>query len=266
MFNVPGMLGPELALAAGLNLALVLLLGVTFARRTWPDQLPLWVPGLGLALLLLCGVGGVAYTLSLFGVLSGPELLTYLLDEPSGRAWLLALIGGLVLLAAEASRWPWLALLPSAALMLYGTAVQGHAAMGGWPTITAQMVHLAAMSVWVGGVLALALGRPQTPAGLDRMTNPALLSLLALALTGWFAAAVQGGSLSTLRVSTYGWALAQKLVLIASAVAAAGWLRLRLSRALSPKPALHAELAALLLVLLASAWLGNTVPSAHVMP
>lgn len=251
-----------LLLAVVQHLGLALLLGGAFARRWWPGTWPLWPLGLGLALLALGGLGTAGWTLAQFGLLTLADLGGYLLGEPAGRSLVWALLGGVLLLAAEAGRWPTLLLLPPAALLLYGLGAQGHAALNGLPTVTMQMLHLAAMSIWLGGVLALALGQAR-PDELDRMTTPALLSLLVLAFTGAFAAVVNGGDLSTLRTVPYGGVLAGKLALVLAAVSAAGWLRWRVYRALPAHPALRLELALLLLVLLASAWLGETPPPVH---
>ncbi|WP_261663809.1 hypothetical protein [Deinococcus sp. Marseille-Q6407] len=225
--------GPELGLAFGQALGLALLLGGTFARRHWPGQLPLGVPALGLALLALGGLGAAAWTLVQFGALTPADLCSYLLEEPAGRALLLALVGGLALLAAEAGRWRWPLLLLPAGVLLYGLGVQGHAALGGLSTTAMQMLHLAAMSVWLGGVLALALGPAQPREQLDRMTVPALLCLLLLAFTGSYAALVNGGSLATLLSSAYGAVLAGKLTLVLAAVSA----RRLAAPAASPCPA-----------------------------
>ena len=251
---------PTIALALAQNLGLALLLGGVFARRTWPGAWPLWPLALGLALLALGGLGSAAWTLAQFGALTPADLGSYLLDEPASRAPLLALAGALALLAAEAAGWRLPLLVLPAGLLLYGLGSQGHAALGGVPTAAMQMLHLTAMSVWLGGVLTLALGPAQPRAALSRMTTPALLSLLALALSGSYAALVSGGSLAALQASPYGAVLAVKLGLVLAAVAAAVWLRLRLYHALPPRPALRLELALLLLALLVSGWLGEAPP------
>ncbi|GHG06360.1 hypothetical protein GCM10017783_18730 [Deinococcus piscis] len=245
------------------HLGLALLLGGAFTRRWWLDSWPLWPLGLGLVLLGLGSLGAAAWTLAQFGLLTPADLSGYLLAEPAGRALVWALLGGVLLLAAEAGRWRLPGLVPPAGLLLYGLGAQGHAALGGVPTTATQMLHLAAMSTWLGGVLALAVGKEPPRDELSRMTTPALLSLLVLAFTGAFAALVNGGHLGTLRTSPYGAVLAGKLALVLAAVSAAAWLRWRVYRALPARPALRLELALLLLAVLASAWLGETPPPAQ---
>lgn len=248
------------ALALTQNLGLVLLLGGTFARRWWPESLSSWALGLGLALLLTGAVGSVAWSLNQFGLPLAQELPTFLLDEPAGRSLTLGLIGALVLLAGELSRWPLPVLVPPTLLLLYGPAAQGHAALHGPPTLSAQMAHLAAMSIWLGGVLALALRRDPQPAELDRMTTPALLCLLTLALTGSFAATLHGGPPPQLFASEYGRMLAFKLLTLAAALGAAGGLRWQLYRSAPVQVALRSELAFLLGVLVLSSVLGEINP------
>ncbi|MFC6590957.1 hypothetical protein ACFP81_02195 [Deinococcus lacus] len=129
---------------------LVLLLGGTFARRTWPGIWPLPVLWAGLALLLAGLALAAGSLLGSFGALDAAGLAAYWLDEPQGCAALAALIGALVLLAGEQAEWPWPWLLLPAALLLGGLAFQGHAALHGWASALPQALHLGAMSVWLG--------------------------------------------------------------------------------------------------------------------
>lgn len=166
---------------------------------------------LGLALLALLVVqnpngagrlpiGGHAATLGLVA-LRRPVVETRPLGMVSGR--LLAVLGPTYLLALALSSHN--AALPHMAL----TAV-----MLDW-------LHLIATSIWVGGMVAIALVLlPLRPWSrdlldlLDRFSPAAFLALIAAAATGMFNAQVRIDSLATLFDTTYGRLLLIKLALI----------------------------------------------------
>jgi copper transport protein len=128
-----------------------------------------------------------------------------------------------------------------AAGLVVGTAAIGHPVAGPWPwlAVTVTVVHVAAMAVWLGGLtglLAVVL-RPEVPAGdvaavVPRYSRIAFGAVAALVVSGTVQAVREVASPTALFVTTYGWVLVAKLVLVAVVLAAAGvsrvWVQQRL--------------------------------------
>lgn len=148
-------------------------------------------------------------------------------DGPPGRPWLAAagLLGvGLVV----------------------ATAAVGHPVAGALPglAVVVTTVHVAAMTVWLGG-LALLLAvvlRPGVPAGdlgtaLPRFSRLAAGSVAALVVSGVVQSVREVGSPAALVSTTYGWLLVAKLALVLALLAVAGvsrvWVQQRLG---APRP------------------------------
>jgi copper transport protein len=87
------------------------------------------------------------------GALTQVRRLGAFLATPAGIALGLRLGAALAFLGPEASRRWWA--LPAAALVLLGSTVNAHAWGAGWVVAAADWVHLAAASVWVGGLGSL---------------------------------------------------------------------------------------------------------------
>jgi copper transport protein len=135
----------------------------------------------------------------------------------------------------------------------------------------ADWVHLAAASVWVGGLVTLAfLVWPTAPAlrrraflGFSRL---AMGLVGALVLAGAYLALVRLPQLSDLWSTDYGRMLIVKLAIVSLALAWGGFhhlvVRPRLEAGLSPRvrPSLVGETAVALTVLLAAAVLTNVAP------
>jgi len=128
-----------------------------------------------------------------------------------------------------------------AAGLVLSTAAVGHPVAGPWPglAVTVTVVHVAAMAVWLGGLAGLlaAVLRPDVPpddlAGmLPRFSRVAFVSVAALVVSGTVQAVREVESPTALFVTTYGWVLVAKLVLVAVLLAAAGvsrvWVQQRL--------------------------------------
>jgi copper transport protein len=125
--------------------------------------------------------------------------------------------------------------------LVLSTATVGHPVAGPWPVLAVAVtsVHVAAMAVWLGGLaglLAVVL-RPATPAAdpagaLPRFSRLAFGSVVALVVTGTVQAVREVGSPTALVVTTYGWVLIAKLVLVVVVLGAAGvsrvWVQQRL--------------------------------------
>jgi copper transport protein len=128
-----------------------------------------------------------------------------------------------------------------AAGLVISTAAIGHPVAGPWPglAVTVTVVHVAAMAVWLGGLagLLVAVLRPEVPAGevaavVPRYSGIAFGSVAALVVSGTVQAVREVESPTALFVTTYGWVLVAKLVLVAVVLAAAGvsrvWVQQRL--------------------------------------
>ena len=154
------------------------------------------------------------------------------LDTPSGRWWLLRLIGATVggvaivfrrrLLTSRSGRW--IAALGALSFLAIaaagGHAVSGRAVPVGF---VATVGHLAAMSMWVGGLAVLLLVAPLRSfwSIAVRFSPVALASVATLAVTGIVNGWRQMGTLSGFTDSTYGRALLTKLVVVIIVVAIA---------------------------------------------
>lgn len=198
--------------------------------------------------------------------------------SPAGRWWFVRL--GLLVLAnlVVATRkryrndgwWPG-GLVLGTGLLLIALAAGGHAISGRWVAagFAATLVHLAAMSVWIGGLVVIAIVAPGHGAlAIARRFSPlTLISVILLATTGTFNAWRQIGSWSGVTNSHYGRWLIVKLVLLAAVLVVAGG-----SRWLSRQPdgesdgggsigrTTLAEIAGIVLVLAATAGLVNSAP------
>ena len=140
--------------------------------------------------------------------------------------------------------------------LVVSTAAIGHPVAGSWPVlaVVVAVVHAAAMAVWFGGLaglLAAVLG-PATPAedlaaALPRWSQIAFGAVAILVVSGTVQAVREVESPTALFVTTYGWVLVAKLVLVAVVLAAAGvsrvWVQQRLG-VRRPRPGGHRSLTA----------------------
>jgi copper transport protein len=129
-------------------------------------------------------------------------------------------------------RWRWAAVATGAALLLT-PGLAGHAAAGSlvWLAVPFDLVHMAAVAVWVGGLAMLAavvLVPPPDRSGpspfatiLPRFSQWALASVLAIAVSGGFAAWRQIGSLSAVTTTTFGRLVLAKTIVFVVVVAVA---------------------------------------------
>lgn len=152
-------------------------------------------------------------------------------DTQSGRWWFarlvaIALFAVLIALRSRLVVRGGVVVVAVLATGLLGiVAAGGHAVSGDHVVLgfVATVLHLAAMSVWFGGIVLLLVAF-RTGGLFDaaaRFSPWALASVVALAVTGGFAAWRQLGSFSALTDSSYGRWLLVKLALVASVVAVA---------------------------------------------
>jgi copper transport protein len=304
---------------AGFAGLLVLIGGAVFVAALWPAGaddprarrilaaawwLALGATVLGIPLQATYGVGG-----SLADAFD-PSVIGDELGARTGRAWIVRL----VLLAAVAVVGPLLArrasegrrgaLLPAAIVgglaLLATITVTGHATSGdlvGLAVVT-DLVHLSAVSVWLGG-LALLLGAVLRPADgvgdgraeaiATRFSDVAFGAVMVIVASGVVQAWRQLGSWDALVDSSYGRLLLVKvgffMLMVTAAAASRSWVRQRArartaSLALSPGPgavraspsgraplsvlrrSVAAEVALAVAVLSVTAALVNAVPGA----
>ena len=208
------------------------------------------------------GVGGLlsfllqgpyAGAVGLSGVVD-PQLLGTTLSSAYGvtllvRVGLAAALLALVTLrpSRSAPGVPWLAGGGVLGLgLVLTTAATGHPVAGSLPglAVVVTAVHVAAMTVWLGGLVALlaVVLRPGVPAGelsaaLPRYSRLAAGSVAALVVTGIVQSVREVGSPEALVATTYGWVLVAKLVLVLALLGVAGvsrvWVQQRLG---APRP------------------------------
>jgi copper transport protein len=172
---------------------------------------------LGAFLLVFVGVSGVLHDVSVstrFGTVMA----------------LAAVVSGVgALLAAVAPVYPRLEPLAFAAalVLLPAPSLAGHALDRGrsWIEVVADLLHVGAASLWLGGLVALALAlraRGDRAGTLRRFSNLALVSVLVLAATGVVRALSELDSVSQLWSTGYGRVLLVKTGLL-TVLVAIGW-------------------------------------------
>jgi copper transport protein len=184
------------------------------------------------------------------GSLFDPTLLRATLDSEAGRVLLARIVLALALAAVLRPVWrrgetPSTGRVVAGGALAVGlvlsTAAIGHPVAGSWPglAIAVTVVHVAAMTVWLGGLAGLlaAVLRPHVPAEevadvVPRYSRVAFVSVVALVVSGTVQAVREVESPTALFATTYGWVLVAKLVLVAVVLAAAGvsrvWVQQRL--------------------------------------
>ncbi len=126
-----------------------------------------------------------------------------------------------------------LATLLGAAALVVSLSLSGHAVTGRWEPLgfIADLVHVSAAAVWVGGLLVLAALLLRTRPGMEpdelegvvrRFSATAVVAVAAILASGVFQAWRQVGSWSQLTETDYGTVLLLKVTLVVAAVEA-GW-------------------------------------------
>jgi copper transport protein len=156
-------------------------------------------------------------------------------------------------------------------------SVSGHPSATPVPlvTIVADMVHLASMSVWLGGlVMLIAFLLPRANAEELGVIVPvwsrwALYAVATLLLTGTAQALVEVGTIDALFSTTYGWLVIAKVGLVAAVIAVASFSRRLVTPIAAGSPAapgtlrrvLFAEAAVAAVVLAVTSVLVQTTPA-----
>ena len=176
-----------------------------------------------------------------FGALGRAGLLGQTLSTPYGtalsvRVLLLAVLPALLMYGASRTR-P--ALVAAAFVALAATwSAAGHAATGAQPagTLPADMAHLCAMALWLGGLVAVALtmrARREDPvviSGVDRFSAVAAGSVAVLTATGLYQGRLRVGSPQALFATAYGITLTGKVAVVCAVLAVAFFSRRTLRR------------------------------------
>lgn len=206
---------------------------------------------------LVAALGGVAAAVGTTTMIAaqaatiagGPFDWSVVLDTRAGRWWL----AKLALVAAVTALVPARRLLDRragrvagavGALSLFAVfAAGGHAVSGAIvpAALVVTVVHLAAMTVWIGGLclVALVVEAPNRGAVAGRLSPIALGSVAALAITGAVNAVRQLDGPGSLTGTTYGRWLLTKLVVVAAVIGVAAITRRRTrhaNAALPPPP------------------------------
>ncbi|MGH2850086.1 MAG: copper resistance D family protein [Solirubrobacteraceae bacterium] len=165
------------------------------------------------------------------GTLRANELATAL-GSRFGVVWVVraALLAGALLIGAlPRRRWSAGALAAVAAYLVATPALAGHAAVQSpvWAFLPSDVIHVSAMSVWVGGVAAIVIALPpaireaapgdRTALALDvlgRFSPLALAATVALACTGLLQAYITVRTTSRLTSTTYGELVLLKIALV----------------------------------------------------
>lgn len=176
------------------------------------------------------------------GALLEPEVWTATLGSESALAALLGLVGLVVATIfcpragrATRRRWPVPLALGAAALAATSLTVVGHTRTFGpaWLVLGADVLHVAAGSVWFGGIVGLCLllarssgaSAQRSARTVLRFSTVGAWLVLALALSGVLLAWRILGSLDALVTTGYGRTLLVKVALALSLVAIAAWNR-----------------------------------------
>jgi copper transport protein len=174
------------------------------------------------------------------GSVLDPALISATLGSLAGRAMLVRAVLAVALLFLLRPAWrsgtaPSVAVASGAGVLGLGiclsTALVGHAAAGSSTALalTVTTVHVAAMTVWLGGLAGLlaAVLRSDVPprelaAAMPVFSRLAFGSVVALVVTGTLQAVREVGSVDALSTTAYGRLLLAKLALVILILAAAG--------------------------------------------
>ena len=206
-----------------------------------------------------------------------PSVVSDVLDTRFGEVWLarLVLLIPAAVLVDSLGRgrvrntwWRAFAVVTGVALLLT-PALSGHADTGRWmgAAQVADVVHLAAAALWLGGLtvlLVVALRRPAGTVVAERFSNVAFGAVVVVVVTGTFQSFRQIDGLDALETS-YGRLLAVKVVLVAVLIGVASISRTAVRQGQSSLRTLVAvEVAIALVIVGVTAMLVDAVPSRSV--
>ena len=248
--------GPVRLVRAGLAATAAATLGALWTQAPNSSGAPLWDVSVTELADVLASPYGVILLARLILLAGAAALLPPVLQGRAGRRRAVAL---LALTAAGLTTWP-----------LTGHAVESPLAAA---IVTADVVHLAAMAVWLGGLITLAvfLLRRAHPRVLGVLlpawSRWAMLAVVWLAGAGTVQAVVQVGSVGALWGTGYGRLVLAKVAILAAVLGAAAFARTLVRRAQAStggiaqlRRTVGVEVAATVLVLGLSAVLVQVTP------
>ncbi|MFT4307568.1 MAG: cytochrome c oxidase assembly protein [Microbacterium sp.] len=176
----------------------------------------------------------------------GEQLGRFLVETELGRTWLITTLAGAVLTVLIFAVRSWTATLLVAILALASLApmgTQGHSGdLSSHAVATTSLVlHIVAASVWLGGLLLMALvrprlSRPEIAAATMRYSSIALVAFIVVAISGTVRAAIGVVSWDNL-FSAYGGILLAKVVALIALGCLGAWYRARLVRSMATQDA-----------------------------
>ena len=224
---------------AGIAVLLGGLFAATVLART---QLPTRRVGRVLIAAVGTGAVGTAVMISAQANLIGSSLLDWptVAATQSGRWWvlrvaaILAFVPIVLMRRRLASRVGAVATTAAGVGLLAIVSAGGHGVTGRWVPLgyAATVVHLAAMTIWAGGLTLLVVGLPRSRfwETANRFSPWALASVAVLALSGSINGWRQVGGLNGITDSSYGRWLVVKVALVVMVVVVAAITRRMLSR------------------------------------
>ena len=258
-------------LVGGLVLALALTPSVIGSRRV----------GILLVISAEVALVGTLWMIAAQANLIGDSFLAWgsVADTQSGQWWIarlvvIALFCVLIPLRSRFAVRGGLAVVAALALGVLGVVAAGGHGISGDSIVVgfvATLVHLAAMSIWLGGLAVVLVAPPRGEfwATVIRFSPWALGSVVALAVTGGINAWRQLGTISGITESSYGRWLVIKLVLVIVVVGVAAFSR-RIVHARGDdastlvRRSVGFEIAGIVLILGATAGLVNSPPPVEV--
>lgn len=215
--------------AAMVLLVGIVLHGLVLAPIASPGRVRslLWWSALALASSALLGVGVGAAHAGGRGLTAAadPDLVESYLQTTAARAMLVRTVIAAAMVVLVRRSGP--SALPGPVGLLGGVAllvtfvVSGHAITGEYvpAALVADLVHLGAAGLWVGGLVSLlVLGGARDPAAVRRFSAVASWAVAALVVSGSFAIWRQLASIEQLVNTDYGRLLLLKLLLVAGAL------------------------------------------------
>lgn len=262
---------------------LALVGAAAFVAVLWPDgarerlvRRALWAAWWALFVGTLLGLGLQGADVAGLGLADAlrPGVVADVLDTTFGEVWLARLV--LLLPAAvlldqlargrAGTAWWRLAGAATGSALLLTPALSGHADTGRW-VIAAQVadvLHLGAAAVWLGGLVVLALAALRTESGAAvarRFSDVALACVVVVVVTGTFQSIRQVDGLDAIETA-YGRYLAVKVVLVATLIGVASIARSAVRQGQGTlRTIVSAEVAMALAVVAVTALLVDAVPA-----